>query len=487
MLKAKGAMFFTLAIMLGAFRCSGSESVHPALTTDVPRPLEEHLKAARIEGSEKPQDLPTPVTWRFDESQPRWKVTIPRPFPAEILPATVSQTDVALKITLGPSNANPNGRLVGGIFIEVPEWSLRDWSHMIIQARSSGPCNIRLGYNVWDREGHPNEGKPNPYEMWGGGPSALVGDGTAQTCRLKLGPQDTWEGPIRQLGLWIGADAPLDVEILSITVMPIEVAIRERGLVGSQKKPDDDEIWKAFISWFKSAPNEADPFKAYAAKLGQEGVPESEIQRQIAAIIRLYSEHPEGVEIFFDWAYSQPLTGRSSEDGFSIAPTAFLVDFVKGKKPGVALDVGTGQGRNAVYLARKGWDVTGMDISQVALDAARANADKSGVELRCVKAAYDNFDFGVNKWDLIVMVFAWAPVSDPVFVAKLKTSLRPEGVVLFEHFCEPLAPMFRALKSNELKNYFAEFDIEFYKETHETADWGGPRSRLVRMVARKKS
>lgn len=64
--------------------------------------------------------------------------------------------------------------------------------------------------------------------------------------------------------------------------------------------------------------------------------------------------------------------------------------------------------------------------------------------------------------------------------------IRPAGAVLFEHFCEPLAPMIRALKPNELKTFFADFDIEFYEETQETADWGGPGSRLVRMLARKK-
>lgn len=255
----------------------------------------------------------------------------------------------------------------------------------------------------------------------------------------------------------------------------------------AQEKPDDDAIWKAFIGWFRSAPKEADPFKAYAAKLGQEGVPESEIRRRVVAIVRLFSEHPEGVEIFFDWAFSQPMTGNRAGDGFSLTPTAFLVDAMKGMKPGVALDVGTGQGRNAVYLAHEGWDVTGMDISQVALDAARANADKSGVSIRTEKAAYDTFDFGVNKWDLIVIVFAWAPVSDPAFVVKLGTSLRPGGAVLFEHFCEPMAPMIRALKPNELKTFFADFDIESYEETQGTADWGGPGSRLVRMLARKRS
>jgi len=69
--------------------------------------------------------------------------------------------------------------------------------------------------------------------------------------------------------------------------------------------------------------------------------------------------------------------------------------------------------------------------------------------------------------------------------------LRPGGIVLFERFIDnpehPCAPMVRALKPNELKAFFAGFDIESCDETEGTADWGVPSSRLVRILARKKS
>jgi 2-polyprenyl-3-methyl-5-hydroxy-6-metoxy-1,4-benzoquinol methylase len=319
--------------------------------------------------------------------------------------------------------------------------------------------------------------------MWGGGPVArLVGDGTVQTIQLPVVPRDSWEEPIRQLGLWVGAGEPLEVEILTITVIPVDVTIGKERTPKTQDKPDDDAIWETFISWFRTSPKGADPVSAYSAKLRQEGVSETEIRRRSGVIVGLFSERTEGVETFFDWAYSQPIP---ADAGFSPTPTAFLVDYVEDMKPGAALDVGMGQGRNALFLAAEGWDVTGMDISQVALDVALANAEKAGHNIRTVKASYESFDFGVNKWDLIVMVFAWAPVSEQAFVAKLRTSLRPGGAVLFEHFCEPLAPMIRALKPNELKKYFAEFDIEFYEENQETGDWGGPGSHIVRLIARK--
>ncbi len=57
----------------------------------------------------------------------------------------------------------------------------------------------------------------------------------------------------------------------------------------------------------------------------------------------------------------------SNAPGFSTNANALLVSAVTGRKPGRALDVGMGQGRNAVFLAVEGWNVTGFDISDVGL------------------------------------------------------------------------------------------------------------------------
>jgi 2-polyprenyl-3-methyl-5-hydroxy-6-metoxy-1,4-benzoquinol methylase len=258
----------------------------------------------------------------------------------------------------------------------------------------------------------------------------------------------------------------------------------------AQDKPDDNAVWTAFIAWFKSAPLGGDPFGAYAAKLDQEGVADTEVERRLAVIGRLFSKRPEGVEAYYDRIFSLPLA-KPGEPGFNSAPSDFVVEAAKGLKPGTALDLGAGQGRNAVFLAGQGWDVTGLDISQVGLDAAKENAAKAGVRIQTVKADYNSFEFGVEQWDLIVMEFAWAPVSDPDFVAKIEQSLRPGGIVLFEHFINTskysYAPMIRALEPGALKDYFPGLEILSYEEQDHKADWGGPGSRIVRMLARKKS
>jgi 2-polyprenyl-3-methyl-5-hydroxy-6-metoxy-1,4-benzoquinol methylase len=148
-----------------------------------------------------------------------------------------------------------------------------------------------------------------------------------------------------------------------------------------------------------------------------------------------------------------------------------------------------GQGRNAIHLAKAGWRVTGFDLSAEAVAAAQANARQAGVRMEAVKASYADFPFGDNKWDLIVLAFAWAPVTDPAFVSRLRQSLRPGGLVVFEHFIDdparPRPATMYALKPGQLRTLFDGFDIVRYEEVDDVGDWGGPGSRLVRMVAKR--
>lgn len=67
---------------------------------------------------------------------------------------------------------------------------------------------------------------------------------------------------------------------------------------------------------------------------------------------------------------------RSRDQVFSGAPNPVLVSEVTGLPPGQALDVGCGEGADALWLARRGWQVTAVDISQVAL---RRAADRKSV------------------------------------------------------------------------------------------------------------
>ncbi len=255
-----------------------------------------------------------------------------------------------------------------------------------------------------------------------------------------------------------------------------------------QTQASPEEVWRGFMAWFKTSPPDANPARGYFFNLRQEGVPAAEIERQVEIIKSLFFSRPEAVEIYYDRAFTRKLTGDPAQD-VPTSPSAFLCNAVEDLSPGTALDAGMGQGRNAIYLAQRGWKVTGFDISGGALAAAESNAKNAGVSITTIKASYETFDFGAGKWDLIVLTFAWAPMSDPAFVARLDKGLRKNGRIVFEHFLDipeqPRPDGLRALKPGQLRSILSTYAMESYEESEGTGDWGGPGSSLVRAIARK--
>ena len=73
---------------------------------------------------------------------------------------------------------------------------------------------------------------------------------------------------------------------------------------------------------------------------------------------------------------------------FNTAPNAFLTDVVKTLKPGRALEIGMGQGRNSVHLATLGWNVTGFDISETGMAVARKSAEAAGVTITTINSKH---------------------------------------------------------------------------------------------------
>lgn len=84
-------------------------------------------------------------------------------------------------------------------------------------------------------------------------------------------------------------------------------------------------------------------------------------------------------------------------------PEQLLVEAIKGRSGGLALDLACGLGRNALYLAAQGWDVTAVDSSSVALDILSERAAE-GLSVHPVLADLEAGEFQIepNSWDLIV-------------------------------------------------------------------------------------
>jgi len=171
-----------------------------------------------------------------------------------------------------------------------------------------------------------------------------------------------------------------------------------------------------------------------------------------------------------------------TSDLFSAAPNAFLARTVTGLKPGRALDVAMGQGRNSIFLAKQGWDVTGYDIADTGLEAARSAAEKAGVRIHAVHATHDDFDFGRDQWDLIVMTYTLADMENAAFLRRVKDSLKPGGILVLEQMN---AGGTGKGPANALFRSFQDLRVIHYEDVVDTAEWGLQKMRIGRIVAQK--
>jgi SAM-dependent methyltransferase/predicted enzyme related to lactoylglutathione lyase len=113
------------------------------------------------------------------------------------------------------------------------------------------------------------------------------------------------------------------------------------------------------------------------------------------------------------------------------APSALLAAEVEGLEPGRALDLACGAGRNAVWLAERGWRVTGVDFSEVALAAARRHAAERGVELELVLADVTSWEPPAEAFDLVCMLYLQLPVAERrAVLERARGALAPGGTLL---------------------------------------------------------
>ncbi|MEU6404230.1 class I SAM-dependent methyltransferase [Streptomyces sp. NPDC046985] len=115
-------------------------------------------------------------------------------------------------------------------------------------------------------------------------------------------------------------------------------------------------------------------------------------------------------------------------------PNGALVDEVAGLTPGRVLDVGCGEGADAIWLARGGWDVTALDVSGVALKRAAAHARAAGVAVRWVHAGLTEAPLAPGVFDLVSAQYPALPrTEDAAAERALIAAVAPGGVLLLVH------------------------------------------------------
>jgi SAM-dependent methyltransferase len=251
---------------------------------------------------------------------------------------------------------------------------------------------------------------------------------------------------------------------------------------------DAERVWRQFIAWLGTIPPNDNPgslLRDYRAHVVAGGTSAAEADGQLKVVMEMMRTREDGWQQIFNQIYA------AGNPGFSVKPNGLLMTAVEGRKPGRALDVGMGQGRNSVFLAIRGWDVTGFDVSDEGLNIARRNAAAAGVRINAVQKSNSNFDYGTAQWDLIVITYEPFPVTDQGYVQRIWNSLRSGGLLVVESFAsDKSAAQRKPVDIDPAELLWAvqssSFRIIRFEDVEAVSDWSLDKTRLARLLAQKK-
>lgn len=140
------------------------------------------------------------------------------------------------------------------------------------------------------------------------------------------------------------------------------------------------------------------------------------------------SGHPPGRSAEWDQRYAE------ADAIWSGRPNGALVTEVADLTPGRALDVGCGEGADAIWLAGRGWDVTALDVSRVALDRAQVAAQEAGAQIRWIHAGLQDAVLPVGPFDLVSAQYpALLKTAEHQAERALLSAVAPGGTLLVVH------------------------------------------------------
>jgi SAM-dependent methyltransferase len=282
-------------------------------------------------------------------------------------------------------------------------------------------------------------------------------------------------------GIWSAAAFVLSCGLLLLGTGANTIVAARPQLGQAPPTTGPAATYQRFRGWITRQPREVqtapDVLDRYRAKLAADGLSPDAIDAEVKIIVE------QGQTLEID-RWNKILT--SPEGRFNRDPNAFLVEMIKDRTPGTALDVGMGQGRNALYLAQKGWTVTGFDPAAEAVALAQREAKKAGVAITTEVVRSEQFDFGRARWDLILYSYAGSRGS----VKQAIDALKPGGIIVIEGFHRDTAVangtgMAVSFDSNELLQAYPGLRVIRYEDTQAVADFGLQKVRVVRFCAQK--
>jgi tellurite methyltransferase len=176
---------------------------------------------------------------------------------------------------------------------------------------------------------------------------------------------------------------------------------------------------------------------------------------------------------------------RAGEQLFE-TPTPLVVEFAGSLTPGLALDLAAGPGRNALYLAERGWRVTAVDGSPVGLELLLARASAKNLEIDTHLADLEREEFTIQPaaYDLICDSY----YLQRSLIEPMKAGLRPGGTLIaIVHLGDPDQPQGTPTRAyqGELRAYFTGWTVLHYREGRPNESCH--QRAVAELVARKPS
>lgn len=197
-------------------------------------------------------------------------------------------------------------------------------------------------------------------------------------------------------------------------------------------------------------------------------------------------------ESFWNERYANPDYLYGTEPNTFLAEHSSLLS-------GPVLSLSEGEGRNGVFLAARGLEVIGVDISSVALEKAKKLAESRGVAIKTIVADLATFEPGENNYGAVVSIFAHLPSAIRRRLYPLiERSLKPDGIVLLEAYTENQLSRDTGgpkdsdmlMTTDKLRREFPNLEPILLREVERDVVEGGCHSGIgfvVQFIARKKA
>jgi SAM-dependent methyltransferase len=183
-----------------------------------------------------------------------------------------------------------------------------------------------------------------------------------------------------------------------------------------------------------------------------------------------------------DWDRRYRLREHAASD-LEAGPTPLLIETAASLKPGRALDLACGAGRNALWLAQHGWEVTAADGAVTAIEFLHSRASNQGLKISAVVADLEKDEFNIepSRWDLILkLYYLQRDLFEPA-----KRGVVPGGILIsIVHLNEPGEGdgPFR-LRPGQMEKYFSGWEILHLREGK--ANDPAHRRAVAEIVARR--